>query len=309
MSLRIISIIMVISKSAFLAGYLIKYNSIFNLLQETTMFTSNTDVSFEITNEFIDACSDQQVGDLEIEWTPELEALVQSWEKPVDEEDCDVGETNKWFNLFPQGNDNERNLSTLVEMFELQERMVKGMNMINAATANKELALSYYVKAKEAGVSYDRRGILFHNYESWKNRVQVLWENWKSLKEKCAAIATPYLWAMFFKVKEGENSIYLVNAFEQLSKEEFTRWGAGHETENIDDQFIEGSEIYLTAEDMLNDLEESHEREMKAYDRDVKIDWSFQNARMARRMSVQAAAIALTNESNKSLDAMIDNMF
>lgn len=256
------------------------------------MSNSNT-VFVQINNLHIDVrlFTQFELGNLEVEDTPELRALLTTWEKvestdlPADE---DVGCTNVW----RKSSDVEEEKvfsDKLNEMVEIQERMAKGMRIINEASTAKEKALQQYLSAKEQGLIYTIRNKAWEIYSAHKERVSKLWAHWHTLKDECCGIADTdtRLWPAYFQLVNTEFNTY---------------WTSG-ETEEVDMSNVYGSEFCPTSLDALDEIEKSS-REEDSLLEDVSINlnhWRDMDRLLNWKVKTFRSSRALEEDMNSSL--------
>jgi hypothetical protein len=107
---------------------------------------------------------------------------------------------------------------------------------------------------------------------------KVLWAKWKAGKEASQKLVgeEKALWGVFFNIEDHEE--FLAKHLEM----DVSIWN----TFGRDDEEEEGNEkFHLDAMDMWA---ESHIAEMAEYDREVHVDWSFQDKRLAERLANKA---------------------
>lgn len=196
----------------------------------------------------------------------------------------------------------------LAELIEIQETMAKGMKYIKAASKERDDALQSYIDKKteftalmgklelwtnkynelsysekknksasfyqwksalwtKANPIKDAKNSSYQEYQACKAKVSKYWARWNDLKEQAQTLAEQHnLWHAFFSVVNEEYNLY---------------WSTS-DCEELDSLSL------LYRSDYSDDLAFSHIEEMKEYDRDTRIDWSFQDKRMESRRQMEA---------------------
>lgn len=113
--------------------------------------------------------------------------------------------------------------------------------------------------------------------EVWNNLIdekKVLWSKWNSGKVLSQSIVgeEKKMWGVFFNIEDHEE--FLRNHLEM----DVSVWN----TFGRDDEEDEGFDRFHV--DVIDMLAQSHITEMSEYDRDVHVDWSFQDKRMNARI-------------------------
>jgi hypothetical protein len=118
----------------------------------------------------------------------------------------------------------------------------------------------------------------FLPYESFMALVderKMLWVKWNAGKAASAGIVgeEKALWGVFFNIEDREE--FLAKHLE-MDVSIWNTYGRDDEEEEGNDKF------HLDAMEMWAD---AHVEEMKEYDRDVRVDWSFHDKRLAKRLA------------------------
>lgn len=196
----------------------------------------------------------------------------------------------------------------LAELIDIQDSMSKGMKYIQAANkerdnllqsyldkkvefttlmgklelwTNKYNSLSLVEKKEKSRAFYQWKTALwtkanpinaeknskYQEYQACKAKVSKYWDRWNQLKEQAQTIAEEHnLWHSYFSIVNEEFNLY---------------WSTS-DCEELDSLSL------LYRSDYSEDLRYSHIEEMKEYDRDITIDWSYQDERMESRRQMEA---------------------
>lgn len=191
----------------------------------------------------------------------------------------------------------------LNDVIDIQEQMAKGMVFIKKQTQIKDAAFNAYAEKRDTNkklmallevkqaqydaMPYDEKAKVFAKFKTWKQnlwdrakplqaarndlysqasseqvRLNKYWARWNKLREECNELnPTAVTWAKYFALANLEISPY---------------WSTS-DAEDIDNQ------VALLESDPIECLADTHVTEMKAYEGEVFVDWTFHDERIAAR--------------------------
>lgn len=192
--------------------------------------------------------TDEQIGNLEVDITPEqIEAmkLEIARERGEPEPVLYQDESPDLYEPRPEE-------VILDQIVELQERMAKGMKVINEAKEKLALVKGKIVHAhagKANRIPYVEYCALLKARDGWNDRISALWDHWFTLKAQCDQLIgdNRKIWAMYFGLKDEVINPRFING----------------NTDRIDNQL----DLYQDAAQLAAVLAESHILDMKKYSR------------------------------------------
>lgn len=187
-------------------------------------------------------------------------------------------------------------------LLDLQERMQKGMGFIQQATCERDAALNEYIAHKEqfqqlmeklnvwtekfsqlsdnekhakgrnfyqwksalwekANPIKDQRNVKYEEYRACCDKLSKYWERWNALRDEAQAMSG-YTWRAYYELLDEDLNKYWSNA----------------DSDEID------SQISLHETDYSDQLAYSHIQEMKAYDKEIFVNWDFHDERLNQRL-------------------------
>ena len=185
--------------------------------------------------------TDEQLGNLEVDITPQqIEAIKLELSRERGEPEPALYDDES-----PALYEESEEEVILNEIIEIQERMSKGMRLINDATQKHQMVCS---RLSASHASYSNRVpkeeyiALLKARSSWKARISSLWNHWFSLKEKCDSLLSTTngskVWAMYFSLAGESINPYFTNG----------------DTTKVD----ELEDLYLSASQVADTMRDTH---------------------------------------------------
>lgn len=188
---------------------------------------------------------DNWLGNLVVDITPQEEeafALSAARENGLPEPELYVDESPALY----EESEEERVLTLVIE---LQERMAKGMSLIQEANGKLSSVrgrIQHAHSHQSNRIPYSEYCMLMESRTKWTEHLSKLWKHWHSLKAECDTLinGNNKVWGQYFGLVDEVISPYLTNG----------------NTEMVDDQV----NLHQSASQLAEELAVSHLQEMSS---------------------------------------------
>ena len=198
----------------------------------------------------------------------------------------------------PEANDRDLWESDLQsQLDEYDARLTKGLEYINKAKKEQDAALEKYIANKEqfqqlmeklnvwtekfSQLNDNEKSAKGRNFYNWKSALwdkanpvkdqrDIKWKEYQACKDKLSKY-----WDKWNQLRDTKR---VLPDFHAMMNEDLNRYWSSADSEEIDSQLL------LHRMDYSEDLRDAHIQEMKAYDREIFVNWDFHDKRMNQRI-------------------------